>query len=129
MVIHSEANGDLDKMIADLKASGIKTGIALLQPTKPEDAEDLIKSADHCLIFAGSLGSYGGQFDSTQLSKIREVRAINPDIEISWDGGINHDNIRQVAGSGVDVINSGGYILKAENPQKAYDMLVKIANR
>ncbi len=57
------------------------------------------------------------------MEKVKRVRKAYPDIEIAWDGGVNDSNIEQISNAGVDVINVGGYLSKAEDPKKAYDTL------
>ena len=127
-IVHVEVQGNLKDLLKQLQAVNIKAGVALLQPTMPESVTELIQLADHVLIFSGDLGKYGGQFDESLLSKVKQVRSINPKIEIGWDGGANESNIKQIAKAGVDIVNSGGYIQNAPKPQTAYDRLTKIAN-
>jgi pentose-5-phosphate-3-epimerase len=49
-------------------------------------------------------------------------------LEIGWDGGINDRNISQLVFGGVDVLNVGGYIQNANNPERAYNSLFRIAD-
>jgi ribulose-phosphate 3-epimerase len=64
--------------------------------------------------------------DLTLLEKVQQAKSINPNIEIGWDGGVNAENVRQLADAGVDIINSGGYIHRAPDPALAYHTLVKL---
>ena len=123
VIVHAEAEGDLLGMITHLQGLGIQSGVALLQKTSVESVKSLIKAADHVLIFAGSLGTFGGHADLDQLKKVAEIRAVKPDIEIGWDGGANETNIVQLADGGIDVINAGSAIQGAENPIEAYQYL------
>ncbi len=125
VIIHAEATGDLMGMMRQLRAVGIKTGIALLQQTQPDSARDLISEADHALIFSGTLGKFGGTADMALLDKVASIRAIKPEIEIGWDGGVNPDNAGKLAFSGVDVLVAGGAIHKALDPADAYNQMVK----
>ena len=84
----------------------------------------LIESADHVLIFSGDLGHFGGHADLAMLRKVADVKAIHPGVEIGWDGGANADNVAELAAGGIDVINVGGAIQRADDPQSAYDTLV-----
>lgn len=127
-VIHAEAVGDKLEFIKQLKSAGIKAGVAILQNTSPAEAATLIAAADQVLIFAGSLGSYGGKFDPSQLTKAAEIRAINGECEICWDGGVTDANIKQIVAAGVNVINSGGFIANAKDPKAAYNKLLMAAN-
>jgi ribulose-phosphate 3-epimerase len=124
-IIHAEAEGDLLGLLRQLHAVNIKTGVALLQQTTPESCRDLIADADHALIFSGDLGHFGGTADFDLLKKIGGIRAINANIEIGWDGGVSAENIAQLALGGVEVMDVGGYIQQAPDPQEAYATLIK----
>ncbi len=123
IILHAEAGGELLEMFNDIGAAGIETGVALLQGTTAKDVAQLIEVVDHVLIFSGSLGKFGGKVDETLFSKIRDVKEINPSVEIGWDGGVNDENVLELKTAGVDVINVGGFIQKADNPQTAYAIL------
>lgn len=127
VVIHAEAEGELLEIMSRLKQLGINVGVALLQETSVETAQPLIAVANQVLIFSGSLGKYGGEFDSRQLAKIPQIKAINPSAEIAWDGGVNEANVAQIVAAGVDVLNVGGSIAKADNPKLAFEKLQALA--
>lgn len=124
VIVHAEAEGDLVGMLQHLQTCGISPGVAILQDTPISKVVQLLAVADHALIFSGSLGSFGGNADLALLEKIEQVRILRPDIEIGWDGGAKEENVTRLAMGGVDVINVGGAIQKAEDPQDAYDRLV-----
>lgn len=124
VIIHAEAEGDLRGILEHYQKLGIKAGIALLQPTQPDDVAELIKQADHVLIFSGDLGHFGGAVDFKQLEKVAAIQQIHPGVEIGWDGGANETNVTKLAEGGVDVINVGGAIQRSQDPQSAYDTLV-----
>ncbi len=128
MVFHTEAEGDLLQLIDGLQSVGIKAGVALLQPTTVESQRALIEKADHVLVFSGNLGYHGGSVDFSQSNKIPEIKAINPSVEIGWDGGVNDEHARSLVDAGVDVLNTGGFIAHADNPQATYQELVALAN-
>jgi ribulose-phosphate 3-epimerase len=129
VIIQAEAEGDLMAILRELRAVGIKSGVALLQSTDPDQARNLIAEADHVLIFSGSLGQFGGHADMTLLKKVMQIRAINPHVEISWDGGVNTDNASQLALGGIDVLVAGGAIHKAADPADAYRQLSELSAR
>lgn len=124
VIIHAEAEGDLLALMKHLQRLGIKAGVALLKPTEAREATPLIEIADHVLIFSGDLGHFGGHADLSVLSKVADIQAIHPGVEIGWDGGANADNVAELAAGGIDVINVGGAIQRADDPQSAYDTLV-----
>ncbi len=123
IILHAEAEGELLEMFNDIGAAGIETGVALLKETRVEDAKQLIEAVDHVLIFSGDLGKFGGKVDESLFTKIRDVKEINPSVEIGWDGGVNADNAEMLMRAGVDVLNVGGFIQKSDNPQAAYAIL------
>lgn len=120
VVIHNEANVHHMHFAAELHKAGILAGLAVLKDTPIEYAYQIMHSFDHVLIFSGHLGYHGGQADLGLLDKVSKVRHEHPDAEIGWDGGISADNAKQLADSGVDVLNVGGYIQKSDNPASAY---------
>lgn len=129
VIFHVEVDEDIVPVLQHIKKFGIKAGIALLRPTVPSTVAAAIKEADHVMIFSGELGKYGGMANLMQLEKIRLVKAINPNAEIGWDGGVTALNAFSVAQGGVDVLNVGGAIAKAEDPQSVYATLVSEINK
>lgn len=124
VIIHVEAEGDLLGFMRQLRAVNIKVGVALLPQTNAAMANDLIADADHVLIFSGNLGHFGGTADLTLLKKVGEIRGINANVEIGWDGGVAADNVASLCLAGIEVLNAGGYIQKAPDPKEAYATLV-----
>ena len=123
-IFHAEVNEDLLPILDQLKARGIRAGVALLPSTFPGAVKSYIEKADHVLIFAGRLGTQGSKADMMQTEKIALVRGINPEVEIGWDGGANLSNIRALAHADLDVINVGSALATAENPRETYAAMV-----
>lgn len=128
VIIHAEAEGDLRAMVLELQSVGIKAGVALLAGSKPEAHQDLIGLADHILLFAGDLGHFGGTANMDVLKKIPDVRALNPVAELGWDGGISPENVPLLLSQGVEVLNVGGFIQRADDPAAAYDALISLVS-
>lgn len=129
VIFHAEVGANLLEPINKLKEAGIKTGVALLQRTYPGDVSAYIEAADHVLIFAGELGKQGGTADLLQIEKIKLIKAINPSVEIGWDGGINIENVRAVAHSGLDILNIGRAIAMSTDPAATYKELSEESDR
>ncbi|HSX46670.1 MAG TPA: hypothetical protein VLF87_01620 [Patescibacteria group bacterium] len=123
VVVHNEAEVHHMHFAAELHKHDIKTGLALLHDTPVEWAEQIMHSFDQILIFSGHLGYQGGEADLTLLDKVKFVKHHHPEAEIAWDGGINDQNAKQLAEAGVDVLNVGGFIQKADNPKANYEQL------
>lgn len=123
VIVHAEASGNLYNFSRVLHKFGIKLGLALLPPTSVDEIAPALEYLDHVLIFSGDLGHFGGTADLQLLKKAQAVKALKPEIEIGWDGGINDQNIAALADGGIDVLNVGGFIQKASNPADAYAKL------
>lgn len=123
VVVHNEATVHHMHFAAELHRVGILTGLAILHDTPVEYAYQIMHSFDHVLVFSGHLGYHGGEADMGLLDKVTKIRAHHPEVEISWDGGINEQNARHLAVAGVDVLNVGGFIMNNAHPQDAYDRL------
>lgn len=123
IIVHAEARGDVAGALSQIKQAGIRSGVALLRPTVPATVAPLIQQAEHVLIFSGELGRFGGTASLMQLEKIRLIKAINPNVEIGWDGGVVVDNAYSLVQGGVDVLNVGGAIQKAGDPQAVFAKL------
>jgi ribulose-phosphate 3-epimerase len=124
VIVQAESDCDIPKFAADLREAGIKTGISVLQSTQINDVAYLFPHVKHLLIFSGDLGHFGGQVDMTLTGKVAEAKAAHKYLEIGWDGGINAENCRALADTGVDVLNVGGAIQKSATPQEAYATMV-----
>lgn len=124
VIVHAEAEGDYMKFAEHLKNDGIEVGIALLPGTSVDAIESALPLIDHVLIFSGNLGYQGGsEAELGLLWKAHTLKELKPTVEIGWDGGVNEQNARAIAEAGVDVLNVGSFIAKADNPAGAYATL------
>lgn len=125
VIFHVEAMFHHMHMAAELHKEGILAGLAILPGTPVANIEQIISSFDHLLIFSGNLGHFGGTADLSLLKKIQEAKEHHPDLEFGWDGGVSLENAKLLVDGGVNVLNTGGAIQKADNPHAAYDALVE----
>jgi len=128
VIWHYEAKVDHKELMRQLHLADIKCGLALLPKTPAKAIFPLLPRLDHVLIFSGDLGLYGGKANLNLLNKAKAIKEINPDIELGWDGGVNDQNARQIAEAGVSVLNVGGYLAQAPDPQAAYAKLVSVTS-
>lgn len=128
IIIHAEAEGDFKPFAEACHKQKVKVGVALLPLTKPELIAGSLDLIDHVMIFSGDLGSYGGVADLSLLDKVKSLKSHKPNLEIGWDGGVNDQNVAALVTGGVDVLNVGAYIQKADSAQQAYEVLQRIAD-
>lgn len=123
VIVHAEAEGDFVHFAATLMQNDVKVGLALLADTPVSKIEPVLPHINHVLIFSGDLGHFGGTANLELLDKVEQIKAINSELEIGWDGGVNEENAKQLAENGIDVLNVGGFIQRAEDPKAAFESL------
>ncbi len=124
IIVHAEAEGDFPGFVKHVHQHGIEAGVALLQRTPVETIMPALEFIDHVLIFSGNLGHQGGSHaDLKLLEKVTAIKKIRPNVEVSWDGGVNEQNIAQIVAAGVEVVNVGAYLQHADSPEKSYESL------
>ncbi|MFZ1811914.1 MAG: hypothetical protein WAU02_00090 [Candidatus Saccharimonadales bacterium] len=123
ILLHAEAEGDVASYIEHIQKFGLRAGVALLADTPVAMTHGMIEVADHVMLFSGNLGEFGGTADLALLEKVAQIRAINPAVEIGWDGGATLETVRHLSDGGIDVINVGGAIQRASDPRRAYEEL------
>ena len=128
-IFHAEANEDLLPIFQKLHEANIKAGVAIIKSVYPGNIKHILQEADYALIFSGTLGQYGGQAEPLLFEKAAIIKEIKPSIEIGWDGGANEENIHLITHAGVDVINVGSAIAKAEDCASAYNKLNKLTEK
>ena len=75
------------------------------------------------------LGAQGAQFDERIYDRIRELRALDADLDIAVDGGVGMSNIKKLREAGANKFGVGSAICKAPNPHEAYEGLLQAANK
>lgn len=128
IIVHAEADGQFARFADTCHRAGVKVGVALLQQSSPKLIIEALPDIDHVLIFSGDLGEYGGRANLDLLKKAAVLKQAKPSLEIGWDGGINDQNLSQLAFGGVDVLNVGGYLQKATDPERVFQSLQRVAD-
>ncbi len=131
VVVHAESDCDVPKFASDLRDHGIKTGLAVFPETSIESINYILPHVQQLLIFSGNLGHQGGSVaDLALLEKAKEAKKLHRWLEeIAWDGGITDQNAKKLVEGGVEVLNSGGFIQHADNPEEAYRKLINQARQ
>ncbi|HUC87675.1 MAG TPA: hypothetical protein VMR95_00820 [Candidatus Binatia bacterium] len=128
VIVHAEAEGNFMNFAETLHHHGIEAGVALLPETPVESILPAINVIDHVLIFSGQIGYFGGHANLDLLSKVKQLKEIKPSLEIGWDGGVDDKNALELTKAGVEVLNAGGFIHGATNPEEAYNRLRTVVN-
>ncbi|MDR2712198.1 MAG: ribulose-phosphate 3-epimerase [Clostridiales bacterium] len=117
ITVHQEACLHLHRSLQRIKALGKKAGLALNPATPLSLTEEVLAEVDLLLLMGVNPGFSAQSFIPSVLPKIRRLRELREkeglDFLIEVDGGVNRDNIREIAGAGADVIVAGAAIFHA----------------
>jgi len=127
VIVHFEAQFDRDAFFKELRSMEIKVGLAINTETTIEQVRDILPTINHLVVFTGRLGHNGGEFRADCLEKIAQARAINPDLEIAVDGGLNQETSRLAVEAGANLLDVGSFIHDAPDPEIAYIAVQAIA--
>src|SRR5260370_3219786 len=121
--IHIEADPHAHRTLSSIRAAGAQAGIAVNPATPLSALDEAIKFADYVLVMSVNPGFGGQEFIPNSLDKVRRLRKMLDErglkARIEIDGGINSDNVAEVAGAGAEIIVSGSAIFGATEPALA----------
>jgi ribulose-phosphate 3-epimerase len=121
--VHIEADPHIHRTLSSIRAAGAQAGIAVNPATPLSALDEAIKFADYVLIMSVNPGFGGQEFIAASLDKVRRLRKMIDEhglkVRIEIDGGIDSDNVSEVAGAGAEIIVSGSAIFGAPDPATA----------
>lgn len=122
MNVHYEACTHLNRVIQEIHNNGMKAAVTLNPSTPVAMLEDIICDVDMVLLMSVNPGFGGQKFIEGTYKKVDRLRKLIADsgsnalIEI--DGGVNGDTAPKLVAHGADVLVSGSYVFKAEDPMR-----------
>ncbi len=123
IIIHPEPLRDVMLVLGEIKALKKRAGLALKPETSVASVKRYLSIVDVVVVLTVHPGYYGAKFLSAPLKKIKQIKKINPQIEVIVDGGMNPLTIKSAVKAGADAVVSGGFITKASDAKKAMRML------
>ncbi|WP_454813840.1 ribulose-phosphate 3-epimerase [Labrys neptuniae] len=114
ITVHAESGPHLDRSLQAIRALGCKAG-ATICPGTPESVLDyVLDRLDLILVMTVNPGFGGQAFITSQLDKIRRIRAMigTRPIRLEVDGGINSETAALVAAAGADTIVAGSAVFQ-----------------
>ena len=119
ITIHPEATDNLEASILKIKELNKKVGVSLNPESKIDLIFDLLHKIDLVLIMSVNPGFGGQKFMPEVLDKIKELKKIqtekNITFDIEIDGGINFDNCKIAIDAGANILVSGTTIFKSND--------------
>ena len=125
ITIHLESCDNVAETLEKIRSYGIKAGLSIKPKTPVTALKPFIGMFDMLLIMSVEPGFGGQSFIPESLDKIRESRALLPELDIEVDGGINADNINEVVKAGANVIVAGSAVFGKEDVTSAIALLRK----
>lgn len=120
MNVHYEACTHLHRTIHEIHKAGMKAGITLNPSTPICMLEDVIKDIEMVLIMSVNPGFGGQPFIENTIDKVIRLRKMIAESEskalIEVDGGVQGQTAPRLVKAGVDILVSGSYIFKSDNP-------------
>ena len=125
ITVHPEATIHLDRTLQAIRALGKAAGV-VLNPATPETAiEYVLGYVDLVLVMTVNPGFGGQKFLTSQLEKIRRIRAMTAGrgIRIQVDGGITPETAPQAIAAGAEVLVAGSAIFGKPDYAEAVEAL------
>lgn len=123
ITVHAETCPHLHRTLQQIRATGAKAGVALNPHTPVSLMEDILEDADLFCLMSVNPGFGGQKFIYQTLNKIKQLRAMlderNLTAHIEIDGGVGLQNAEIILQAGADVLVAGSSVFGAIDPTKA----------
>jgi ribulose-phosphate 3-epimerase len=117
ITFHPEASEHIDRSLQLVKSEGCKTGLVFNPATPLSLAEHVLDKVDRILLMSVNPGFGGQKFIPHTLEKLRQARKMidesGYDIDLEIDGGVNVNNIREIAEAGARTFVAGSAVFGA----------------
>ena len=121
ITVHYEACKQLRHTIRHIKELGVKAGVSLNPNTPVDVLKDVITELDMVLLMSVNPGFGEQAFIESTYEKVRELRIMidthTPDCLIEVDGGVNYETGKKLFEAGANVLATGSFVFKSENPK------------
>src|SRR5262245_48478544 len=129
VTFHVEACEEPWNAIALARSLDLGVGVAFNPETPVADAVAASLGADLVLCMSIHPGYSGQEFMPEALPRIGELRSqLHERVVVQVDGGITHENVRQVYEAGAEAIVAGTAVFGFEDSNRAYHRLVRRLN-
>ena len=130
LTVHYEACVHLHRTIQQIKAAGMKAGVALNPHTPVGLLEDIIGEIDVVLLMSVNPGFGGQSFIEHTVEKVKKLKRLvasagaNTLVEI--DGGVNFETGRRLVEAGADALVAGSFVFNSPDPAGRIEGLKKL---
>jgi ribulose-phosphate 3-epimerase len=129
--VHVEIDPHIHRTLAAIKRKGAQAGVVINPATPLAALEEVLQFADYVLVMSVNPGFGGQAFIPTSVEKIRRLRRQIDErgltVRIEVDGGIDRDNIAEVAAAGAEIFVAGTAVFGQQDPARAVSDLLAAA--
>lgn len=130
ITVHQEACTHLHRTIQHIKSLGVKAGVSINPATPVSLLENILEDVDLVLIMSVNPGFGGQKLIAPTLEKVRRLAELKKEkgynYVIELDGGVNKDNIEEVAAAGTQIVVAGSAVFKSEDIKATTETLVEL---
>jgi ribulose-phosphate 3-epimerase len=127
ITFHPEASEHVDRSLQLIKAGGCKAGLVFNPATPLDVLKHVLDKVDMILLMSVNPGFGGQKFIPHTLEKLKEARALidasGREIRLEIDGGVNVQNIREIAAAGADTFVAGSAIFGQPDYKSVIDAM------
>ena len=129
ILIHVEADCDIEATLKKIRGLGCKSGITVNPPTPVESVFQYLEKglADEVLIMSVNPGFGGQKYIADAETKVAAVRRRWPEMLISIDGGIDLETVKPAAAHGANLFVAGTSLFKAPDMKTAVAQMRSLA--
>ena len=131
VLVHQEATPHLDRALAMIRESGAEAGAAINPATPVTMLAEVLDKLDTVLVMSVNPGFGGQKFIPNAMEKIRQLNQwrarYNASVRIEVDGGVEAENVAELALAGANTFVAGTSIFHTPDPAAAARQLRKLA--
>lgn len=129
--VHQEATAHLHRALEMVREGGAQAGAALNPGTPVAMLSDVLDKLDSVLVMSVDPGFGGQKLIPGTIEKIRQLAQLraryNANFRIGVDGGVDMENVADLAQAGANTLVAGTTIFHAANPAVAVREMRKLA--
>ena len=119
LTVHGETEPHLHRLVARIRELGVRPAVALNPATPANTLEEILPEVDMVLVMSVNPGFGGQKFIPSSIDKIRrlkkQISALNREVLIEVDGGINAITSPMIREAGADVLVAGSAVFGSDD--------------
>ena len=131
VLVHQEATAHLDRALEMIREHGAEAGAVINPATPVVMLSDVLDKVDTVLVMSVNPGFGGQKFIPNAFEKIRQLKQMraryNASFRIEVDGGVDLENVAELAQAGANTFVAGTSIFHTPDPAEAARQLRKLA--